>query len=176
MERRLFANHLHNLQAKTRMFGIKKLQKTAFSLVKSRLALGSPGCLGVFSSSPCRKGPNTQENGCWLPPSDHIQSETLLQNRQDQEKKGMDGPASLLHLVDSGSCYFTLCLGSPLRKYNNIFWPNSPTKTKCYFIWYFVTPLHCLQYLGCFVFFFKAKHWVVPMRTSKEAMGMLGAE
>ena len=38
----------------------------------------------------------TQENGCRLPPSDHIQSETLFQTRQDQEK-GMDSPASLLH-------------------------------------------------------------------------------
>ena len=47
-------------------------------------------------SSPCRKWPNTQENGCWLPPSDHIQSETLFQTRQDQEK-GINGSASLLH-------------------------------------------------------------------------------
>ena len=31
------------------------LQKTAFSLVKSRLALGSPGCLFICSMSPCRK-------------------------------------------------------------------------------------------------------------------------
>ena len=47
-------------------------------------------------SWPCRKWPNTQKNGCWLPPSDHIQSKTLFQTRQDQEK-GMNGPASLLH-------------------------------------------------------------------------------
>ena len=53
------------------------------------------GCLFV-RSSPCRKWPNTQKNGCWLPPSDHIQSENLFQIRQDQEK-GMNGPASLLH-------------------------------------------------------------------------------
>ena len=55
---------------------LKFLQKTAFSLVKSGLALGSPGYLvvrlfGWFS--PCRKRPNTRENGCWLPQSDHIQ-------------------------------------------------------------------------------------------------------
>ena len=31
------------------------------------------GCLW-----PCPKWPNTQENCCWLPPSDHIQSETLF--------------------------------------------------------------------------------------------------
>ena len=52
-------------------------------------------CLFVCSW-PCRKWPNTQKNGCWLPPSDHIQSKTLFQTRQDQEK-GMNGPASLLH-------------------------------------------------------------------------------
>ena len=61
------------------------------TLVKSRLALGSPGC-----SWPCRKWPNTQENGCCLPPSDHIQSKILFQTKQDQER-GMNGPASLLH-------------------------------------------------------------------------------
>ena len=33
------------------------LQKTAFSLIKGMLALGSPDC-----SSPCQKWPNTQEN------------------------------------------------------------------------------------------------------------------
>ena len=65
------------------------------TLVKSRLALGSPRC-SFGCSSPCRKWPNTQGNGCWLPLSDHIQSETLFQTRQDQEK-GMNGPASLLH-------------------------------------------------------------------------------
>ena len=37
------------------------LQKTAFSLVKGRLALGSPGCC-VGCLSPCRKWPNTQDN------------------------------------------------------------------------------------------------------------------
>ena len=47
-------------------------------------------------SWPCRKWPNTQENGCCLPPSDHIQSKILFQTKQDQER-GMNGPASLLH-------------------------------------------------------------------------------
>ena len=65
------------------------------TLVKGRLALGSPGCSFVCLS-PCQKWPNTQDNGCWLPPSDHIQSETHFQTRQDQEN-GMNGPASLLH-------------------------------------------------------------------------------
>ena len=46
------------------------LQKTAFSLVV---------CL--FVTRP--KWPNTQENGCWLPPSDHIQSKTLFQTKPD---------------------------------------------------------------------------------------------
>ena len=50
----------------------------------------------VFSHSVTRKWPNTEENGCWLPPSDHNQSETLFQTRQDQEI-GMNSPASLLH-------------------------------------------------------------------------------
>ena len=45
------------------------LQKTAFSLVKSRLALGSPGC---YCSSPCQKWLNTQKNSCWLRPNDQI--------------------------------------------------------------------------------------------------------
>ena len=46
--------------------------------------------------SPCRKWPNTQGNGCWLFLRNHIQSETLFQTRQDQER-GMNGTASLLH-------------------------------------------------------------------------------
>ena len=76
-----------------------------FTLVKSRLALGSPGWLFV-RLSPCRKWPNTQENGFWLPPSDHIQSETLFQSRKDQERGiiGPLGPASIL--LDAGSCSF----------------------------------------------------------------------
>ena len=44
------------------------LPKTAFSLIKSRLALGSPGCLVVTMP----KWPDTQENGCWLPHNDHL--------------------------------------------------------------------------------------------------------
>ena len=46
--------------------------------------------------SPCQQWHNTQDNGCWVPPSDHNQSETLFQTRQDQEK-GWNGPASHLH-------------------------------------------------------------------------------
>ena len=42
------------------------LQKTAFSLVKSRLALGSPSCLVAINL------PIAQKNDCWLPPSYHI--------------------------------------------------------------------------------------------------------
>ena len=52
------------------------LQKTAFSLVKSRLALGSSGwsfgCL--FGCHHAKNGPIWLKNGCWLPPSDHIHS------------------------------------------------------------------------------------------------------
>ena len=53
-------------------------------------------------SWPCRKWPNTQENGCWLPLSDHIQSETLFQTRQDQGKEWMVQP--VFCLVYAGSC------------------------------------------------------------------------
>ena len=59
------------------------------------LALGTPGCSYVWLS-PCRKWPNTQENGCSLPPSDQIQNENLFLTRQDQER-GMNGQASRLH-------------------------------------------------------------------------------
>ena len=73
----------------------RKLQKTALSMVKSRLALISGGCLFV-GLSPCQKWPNTQENGCLLPTYDYIHSKTLFQTLQDQ-KRGMIGTASLLH-------------------------------------------------------------------------------
>ena len=72
------------------------LQKTAFSLVKSRLALKSHCCLVVHSFvqvSPCRKLPNTQENSCWAPLSAHIHRWHPF---PDQER-GIIGPASLLH-------------------------------------------------------------------------------
>ena len=49
---------------------ILKLQKTTFSLVKSRLALGSTGWL-FDCLSPCRKWLNTQTNSCWLRPVQH---------------------------------------------------------------------------------------------------------
>ena len=71
---------------------VKILQKTAFSLVKSWLALRSLDCLFVCLS-PCGKWPHTQENGCYCPPLITSIWETLLQTRQDQER----GPASLLH-------------------------------------------------------------------------------
>ena len=62
------------------------------TLVKSRLALGSPGCSFV-RSSPCRKCPNTQKNGYWLPHSDHIHEWYPF---SDQEWE-IIGQASLLH-------------------------------------------------------------------------------
>ena len=79
------------------------------TLVKSRLALGSPGCLFVRSFVTMPKMAQYKENGYWLHPSDHIQSETLFQTRQDQEKE-MNGSASLLHswrlvLLSSSSQY-----------------------------------------------------------------------
>ena len=82
------------------------------TLVKSRLALRSPGCL-FGCLSPCQKLPNTQENGCLLPSSDHIQGETLFQARLDEERE-IIGPASLLHIVDNGS-YIWLTLLHAMR-------------------------------------------------------------
>ena len=69
-------------QRNCRLIGI--LQNTAFSLVKGRLALGSPGWLGgwVFDTMP--KWPRTQENGCWLRPSDQVIGKILLQTTPDQ--------------------------------------------------------------------------------------------
>ena len=50
--------------------------------------------------SPCRNWPNSQENGCWMPPSNHINlGKTLLQTRPDQER-GMIGPPSPLHSLN----------------------------------------------------------------------------
>ena len=72
------------------------LQKTAFSLVKSRLALGSSswmfGCL--FVTMP--KMASFTWKWLWIaPPSDHIQGKKTF-SRPDQER-GTIGPASLLH-------------------------------------------------------------------------------
>ena len=66
------------------------------TLAKSRLALGSPGCSFVCLFVTMLKMAQYTGKRLLLPPSDHIQSETLFQNRQDQER-GMNGPASLLH-------------------------------------------------------------------------------
>ena len=75
----------------------QQLQKTAFShWLRAGLLQDHPVVRLFVCSSPCRKWPNTQENGCCLPPSDHIQSKILFQTKQDQER-GMNGPASLLH-------------------------------------------------------------------------------
>ena len=38
----------------------------------------------------CWEWPNTQENGCWLTHIDHIQSESLCQTRQNQERGKLD--------------------------------------------------------------------------------------
>ena len=53
----------------------------------------------VVCLSPCRKWPNTQENSCWLPPSDHTQSETLFETRKEE---WMVEP--VFCIVDTGSC------------------------------------------------------------------------
>ena len=72
----------------------QQLQKTAFShWLRAGLLQDHPVVRLFVCSSPCRKWPNTQENGCWLPPSDHIQSETLFSNQEG----GMNVPASHLH-------------------------------------------------------------------------------
>ena len=71
-------------------------QPPTFSLVKSRLAPGSPGWsfFFLFVTMPEMA---QYTSGCWLPPSDHIQSETLFQTRQQDQEREMNGPASLLH-------------------------------------------------------------------------------
>ena len=57
--------HCKGLQ---RLFIVTFVQKTAFSLVKSRLALGSPGC-SVVRVSPCWtvNMAKTRKKGCWMP-------------------------------------------------------------------------------------------------------------
>ena len=50
-------------------------------------------CTKIIRLSPCRKWPNTQENGCWLPQSDHIHRRYPF---PDQEW-GIIGQASVLH-------------------------------------------------------------------------------
>ena len=47
--------------------------------------------------SPCRKWPNTQEHGCWLPPSDHIYSWNPFSRPDQTKKRGIIGSASLLY-------------------------------------------------------------------------------
>ena len=81
----------------------QQLQMTAFShWLRTGLLQDHPVVRLFVCSPPCRKWPNTQENGCWLPPSDHIQSETLFQTRQDQGKEWMVQP--VFCIVDAGSC------------------------------------------------------------------------
>ena len=66
------------------------LQKTAFSLVNSRLSLVSPGC--SFVTRP--KLPRTHENGCWLHLSDQSHRKSAFsrpdQTRSDQQYKRND--------------------------------------------------------------------------------------
>ena len=47
-------------------------------------------------SSPCQKWPNTQENGCYCPLVVTSKVKLFFQTTQDEER-GMNGPASLLH-------------------------------------------------------------------------------
>ena len=66
------------------------------AIAKDLLLTGEQACTCFGWVSACRKWSNTHGNGCWLCPSYQIQSETLFQTRQDQER-GMNGQASLLH-------------------------------------------------------------------------------
>ena len=61
----------------------------------------------VVCSSPCRKWPNTEENGCWVPPSDHIKSET-----QTTRPGKMVQPVSC-----TGSCSFSFHKTDPWPDY-----------------------------------------------------------
>ena len=77
------------------------LQKTAFSLIKSRLALGSPGC-SVVVVSPFRKWPDAHKKGCWMPPSDHIHrwnpftDQTRPRKRNNWSSQSFEVDSSLL--------------------------------------------------------------------------------
>ena len=70
------------------------IQKTAFSLVKSRLAIGSPCCSGVCLVVTILK--TYTEYFCWLPYSDHIHRCNPFQIRP-YHKRGIIGPPGLLH-------------------------------------------------------------------------------
>ena len=83
------------------------LQKTAFSLVKSRLALGLLGC-SVGCVSPYQKWPNIQEKRCWLRPSDHIQTKqyqirTDFHHHNDRSQGRKE--ELVICMVDNGSCF-----------------------------------------------------------------------
>ena len=68
------------------------LQKPAFSLFESRLALGTPGCLVDCLSSSCRKWPNT------LPPSDCIHRwNPFPEQTRKRSWRGILSPTRLLH-------------------------------------------------------------------------------
>ena len=62
------------------------------------------GCSLVCLMSPCRKWPNTQENGCWQPPSDHIHSWNPF---PDQTRKEEWLVQPVICVVDTGSCSFS---------------------------------------------------------------------
>ena len=61
-------------------------------------------CFFCWLSSPCQKWPNTQENGCWLPHSDHIHSWNPF---PDQTRPGMRNywSSHFFCIVDTGSCF-----------------------------------------------------------------------
>ena len=69
-------------------------QVSAFTVVKSRLALRSPCCLFVTIQ-------NTQGNGCWMRPSDYIHRQSSFRDQTNIYKKNKDRwvfcSVSLLH-------------------------------------------------------------------------------
>ena len=77
--------------------------KDCFLTGQGQAALGSHGFLfgRLFVwVSPCQKWPNTLENGCWLPPCDHIQYpqwNPFPHQTRRVKRDEWSSPASLLH-------------------------------------------------------------------------------
>ena len=97
---------------------------------QEQLALGSPSC--SFVRHHTENGPIHRKMVVHCPQVITFKVKPFSRPDKTKKKEWMAQP--VFCIVDSGFCYFTLCLGSPLRKSNNIFWPNSATWTKCYFI------------------------------------------
>ena len=73
-----------------------KLQKDCFFTSQEQACTRIAWLFVCLFNVTMPKWPNTQENGCSLPPCDHNQGQTLFQTRLDQEKATI-GSAVFLH-------------------------------------------------------------------------------